>query len=84
MRRNERRAASTVLVLATTALGVTFLACAAAPGAVPAPAAPAQAPTQDGLLRVAHLSPSTGAVDMYAEGPGLPLCAWPRRCPTAA
>jgi hypothetical protein len=31
-------------------------------------------PTGDqGVLRVAHLSPSTGGVDMYAEGPGLPL-----------
>ena len=31
-------------------------------------------PTGDqGVLRVAHLSPSTGAVDMYVEGPGLPL-----------
>lgn len=73
MRRTERRAGSTALALATTALGVTCLAGAAAPGAVPAPPAPAQVPTQDGLLRVAHLSPSTGAVDMYAQGPGLAL-----------
>jgi hypothetical protein len=72
-RTGRRRAGSTALALATTALGVTCLAGAAAPGAVPAPTAPAQAPTQDGLLRVAHLSPSTGAVDMYAQGPGLPL-----------
>ena len=69
MRRTERRAVSTALALATTALGVTCLA-AAAPATVPAPA---QAPTQGGLLRVAHISPSTGAIDMYAEGPGLPL-----------
>ena len=73
MRRTERRVGSTALVLATTALGMTFLAAAAAPGALPTVPAPAQAPTQAGLLRVAHLSPSTGAVDMYAEGPGLPL-----------
>jgi hypothetical protein len=74
MSRTGRRAGSTALALATTALGVTCLASAAAPGAVPAPTAPAQAPpAQVGLLRVAHLSPSTGAVDMYAQGPGLPL-----------
>ncbi len=48
-------------------------------GVVQAPALPAALPLfgpptgDQGVLRVAHLSPSTGAVDMYVEGPGLPL-----------
>ena len=65
MRLFGRRAGSTALALATTAVGVICLTSAAAPaqGSI----------GQDGLLRIAHLSPSTGAVDMYAEGPGLPL-----------
>ncbi|MCD2197044.1 class F sortase [Actinomycetospora endophytica] len=48
-------------------------------GLIDTPALPASLqlfgpPTGDqGVLRVAHLSPSTGAVDMYVSGPGLPL-----------
>ncbi|WP_433787115.1 class F sortase [Actinomycetospora sp. CA-101289] len=70
-----RWAGTTALALVTTAMGVTGIAAAASlPSAAPAPdrlPAPT-APQENGLLRVAHLSPSTGAVDMYAEGPGLP------------
>jgi hypothetical protein len=48
-------------------------------GRIQAPALPAALPLfgpptgDQGVLRVAHLSPSTGAVDMYVSGPGLPL-----------
>ncbi|GAA4917866.1 sortase family protein [Actinomycetospora succinea] len=70
-----RRAGTAALALVTTALGIGGTGIAAEHGLVSlaSTSSTLAAPDEDGLLRVAHLSPSTGAVDMYAEGPGLPL-----------
>ncbi|MFC5141445.1 DUF4397 domain-containing protein [Actinomycetospora rhizophila] len=70
-----RRAGTAALALTTTALAIGGTGVLAQAGVVSLAVAPSSqsAPTGQGLLRVAHLSPSTGAVDMYAEGPGLPL-----------
>ncbi|GLZ47880.1 hypothetical protein Acsp06_40650 [Actinomycetospora sp. NBRC 106375] len=70
-----RRAGTAALALTTTALAIGGTGVLAQAGVVSLAVAPSSqsAPTDQGLLRVAHLSPSTGAVDMYAEGPGLPL-----------
>lgn len=69
-----RRAGSAALALATTALGIAGAGVAtglpSGPTLLSAPTS--TTPAGQGLLRVAHLSPSTGAVDMYAEGPGMP------------
>jgi len=69
-----RRAGTAALALATLGLAIGGTGVAAEAGVVSLGVTPASrsAPTDQGLLRVAHLSPSTGAVDMYAEGPGLP------------
>lgn len=69
-----RRAGSAALALATTTLGIAGAGVATGLTAGPTllSASTSTAPAEQGLLRVAHLSPSTGAVDMYAEGPGLP------------
>jgi hypothetical protein len=70
-----RRAGSAALALATTALGIAGagVATGLTTGPTLLAASASTAPAGQGLLRVAHLSPSTGAVDMYAEGPGMAL-----------
>jgi hypothetical protein len=70
-----RRAGTAALALVTTALGIGGTGLAAQAGVVSLRPTPTtqSAPSDQGLLRVAHLSPSTGAVDMYAQGPGMPL-----------
>lgn len=70
-----RRAGTAALALTTTALAIGGTGVLAQAGVVSLAVAPSSqsTPTDQGLLRVAHLSPSTGAVDMYAEGPGLAL-----------
>jgi hypothetical protein len=70
-----RRAGTAALALATLGFAIGGTGIAAQAGVVSLDVVPTSqtAPTDQGLLRVAHLSPSTGAVDMYAEGPGLPL-----------